>query len=103
MATQRQEPNVMSKPQAKQRAAKLRAEINRLRYRYHVLDDPSVTDAVYDSLTNELRQIEVRYPDLVTTDSPTQRVGGVPLDKFSKVRHALPMLSLNDAFSADEV
>ena len=66
----------MNKPEAKIRAQKLREEINDLRYRYHVLDDPEVTDEVYDSLTQELRKIEKEFPDLVAADSPTQRVGG---------------------------
>ncbi len=89
--------------QARDRAKKLRETINDLRYRYHVLDDPSVTDAVYDSLTNELKKIEEQYPELQTPDSPTQRVGGEPLNKFRKVAHHHPMLSLNDAFSQEEV
>ena len=88
---------------AAKRAEKLRATINDLRYRYHVLNDPSVTDEVYDSLTRELRFIEDKYPELITPDSPTQRVGGAPLDKFQKVSHRTPMLSLNDAFSVAEL
>lgn len=87
---------------AKIRAAKLHSEINDLRYRYHVLDDPAVTDEVYDSLTAELREIEKQFPDLVTPDSPTQRVGGKPLAKFKKVKHRSPMLSLNDSFGREE-
>ncbi|MEX0594588.1 MAG: NAD-dependent DNA ligase LigA [Patescibacteria group bacterium] len=86
-----------------QRVRKLRETINDLRYRYHVLDDPAVTDSVYDSLTNELKKIETEFPELETPDSPTQRVGGAPLDKFRKVAHHHPMLSLNDAFSREEV
>ncbi len=93
----------LSFDQAKDRAIKLRQTINDLRYRYHVLDDPKVTDAVYDSLTNELKKIEEQFPELLTPDSPTQRVGGEPLDKFRKVPHFHPMLSLNDAFSQDDV
>lgn len=93
----------MNKQEVKTRAKKLRDEINDLRYRYHVLDDPKVTDEIYDSLTAELRQIEKVYPELITPDSPTRRVGGEPLLKFKKVRHAERMLSLNDAFSAQEV
>ena len=93
----------MDKKQAKNRAIKLRHEINDLRYRYHVLDDPAVTDEVYDSLTAELKAIEKQFPDLVTPDSPTQRVGGKVLDKFQKVQHMQRMLSLNDAFSAEEM
>ena len=88
---------------AKQRAQKLRDEINDLRYRYHVLDDPAVTDEVYDSLTQELKAIEEQYPALLTSDSPTQRIGGEAVDKFRKVRHGSPMLSLGDAFSEAEM
>lgn len=88
--------------EASRRAEKLRQTIDDYRYRYHVLDDPSVTDAIYDSLTRELKQIEEEYPDLLTADSPTQRVGGAPLEKFRKVSHSSPMLSLNDAFSPNE-
>ncbi|MCR4307747.1 MAG: NAD-dependent DNA ligase LigA, partial [Candidatus Berkelbacteria bacterium] len=72
-------------------------------HHYYVLDEPSVTDAVYDSLARELKQIEAEYPDLLTADSPTQRVGGEPLSKFQKITHDTPMLSLNDAFSEGEV
>ncbi len=93
----------MNRTQAAERAKKLRNEINELRYRYHVLDDPAVTDEVYDSLTAELREIEKRYPQLITPDSPTQRVGGRPLDKFEKVRHLERMLSLTDAFDEEEL
>ncbi len=89
--------------QAKIRAKKLKSEINDLRYRYHVLDDPAVTDEVYDSLTAELKEIEAKYSELLTPDSPTQRVGGRPLDKFRKVRHRSGMLSLNDAFDFAEL
>ncbi len=93
----------MEKRQAEERIKKLRAEINKYRYEYHVLDEPSVTDEIYDSLTDELRGLEEKFPDLVTPDSPTQRVGGKPLKSFVKVRHERPMLSFNDAFSAEEM
>ena len=93
----------MDSKSAKIRAEKLRNEINDLRYRYHVLDDPKVTDEVYDSLTEELKEIERMYPELVTPDSPTQRVGGKPLEKFQKIRHDARMLSLNDAFTREEM
>ena len=82
----------MNKQEARQRAAKLRLEINDLRYKYHVLDVPGVTDEVYDSLTAELRAIESKFPELVTPDSPTQRVGGKPLAKFKKIQHLQRML-----------
>lgn len=96
-------PKELSFEQASNRAEKLKKTIRDYRYRYHVLNDPKVTDNIYDSLTNELKVIEERFPDLLTPDSPTQRVGGVPLDKFRKVSHKYPMLSLNDSFSEDEV
>lgn len=88
---------------AQDRAAKLRELIDEFRYQYHVLDDPTVSDEVYDSLTVELREIEHEFPELVTPDSPTQRVGGVPLEKFEKVRHIAPMLSLNDVFNKEDI
>lgn len=93
----------MTRQEAKIRAEKLREEINDLRYRYHVLSDPAVTDEVYTSLTQELREIEERFPDLITGDSPTQRVGGKPLEEFKKVQHQVPMLSFHDAFSEEEM
>lgn len=92
-----------SKEQAKARVEKLRRLINGLLYRYHVLDDPAVTDDAYDALFHELQTLERRFPDFATPDSPTQRVGGEPLKKFRKVEHATPMLSLNDAFHPNEV
>ncbi|MBI5037298.1 MAG: NAD-dependent DNA ligase LigA [Candidatus Kerfeldbacteria bacterium] len=88
---------------ARQRVKQLRAEINRHRYQYHVLDRQEISDAALDSLKHELQQLEERYPELITPDSPTQRVGGKPLDDFKKVHHEHPMLSLNDVFAAGEV
>lgn len=88
---------------AHERAAKLRELIDELRYQYHVLDEPTVSDQVFDSLTVELRQLEAKYPEFVTPDSPTQRVGGKPLEKFGKVKHIAPMLSLNDVFSKEDI
>ncbi len=93
----------MDKTQAKQRIEILKKEIERNRYLYHVLDKPRVSDAIDDSLKHELKKLEDEYPDLITPDSPTQRVGGEPLDKFKKVFHNKPMLSLNDVFSFDEL
>jgi len=87
------------KQEAKKRIAKLKREIMHHRYLYHVLDRQEISDAALDSLKKELYDLESRFPDLVTPDSPTQRVGGEPLDKFVKVSHTEPMLSLNDAFS----
>jgi DNA ligase (NAD+) len=83
--------------------ARLRADIERHNYRYHVLDDPEISDAEYDRLIAELRRIEAEHPELVVPDSPTQRVGGSPVAAFAQVRHRLPMLSLDNAFAADEV
>ena len=86
----------------KQRAAALRNEINRFSYEYNVLDAPSVSDAVYDSLFAELKNIEANYPELITPDSPTQRIAAAPLDKFEKYTHKTRMISILDSFSDDE-
>lgn len=93
----------MTKAEAKKRIAKLRKVIEHHRYLYHVLDKPEVSDAAFDSLKHELYKLEKQYPDLITPDSPTQRVGGKPLDKFRKVRHLKPMLSLEDVFNEKEL
>jgi len=85
------------------RAAELRALIDRHAHRYHVLDAPEISDAEYDRLFRELVDLEAAHPELMTADSPTQRVGGAPLDSFTKVRHTTQMLSLDNAFSAAEV
>ncbi len=68
----------------KSRVEKLRAQIDDLRYRYHVLNDPEVTDAMYDGLMDELRKLEEKHPEIITPDTPTRRIGSVPLDKFEK-------------------
>jgi DNA ligase (NAD+) len=88
---------------AKVRVEELRERLNYHSYRYHVLDDPEVSDAEYDELMNELRGLEERFPELVTPDSPTQRVGATPTDLFAPVQHRTPMLSLDNAFSSDEL
>ncbi|MDO8593066.1 MAG: NAD-dependent DNA ligase LigA [bacterium] len=93
----------MNKPTAKKRLDKLKQEIEKYRYAYHVLDKPLISDAALDSLKNELEKLERQFPDLVTPDSPTQRVAGAPLNKFKKVRHSAPMMSLYDAFSPDDM
>jgi len=93
----------MDRAQAKARIDQLRAEIERHDYRYYVLDAPTVPDAEYDRLMRELQQLEQAYPELVTAESPTQRVGGQPLAGFVEVRHAIPMLSLGNAFSEEEI
>ena len=85
------------------RAAELRAELTEHGHRYYVLDDPSVTDDVYDALLDELRAIEAEHPELLTPDSPTQRVGGEPVSHLEKVRHLQPMLSLANARSEEEL
>src|SRR3989344_8672446 len=97
------EVDKVTKKEATLRTRKLREQISDLRYRYHVLNDPKVTDEVYQSLTEELKVIEARYPDLVTPDSPTQRVAGQPLPKFKKVKHGVRQWSLNDAFSEQDL
>jgi DNA ligase (NAD+) len=87
----------------KARAEQLRALLHHYNYRYHALDDPEVPDAEYDRLMVELRKLEAEHPELSTRDSPTQRVGAAPLAAFGTVRHRLPMLSLDNAFSDEEV
>jgi len=93
----------MHKIEAKKRVEKLREQIEDLRYRYHVLDDPKVTDDIYESLQRELIALEEDYPDLRDEYSPTNRIAGKPLDKFVKVKHDVRMLSLNDVFSKEEL
>ncbi len=92
-----------SKQEAKQRIEKLRREIDKYRYEYHVLDRPEVSDEVYDSLMRELRELEKGYPEFRSPDSPSQRIGGKPLEKFEKVRHLHRQWSLDDAFSFEEL
>lgn len=89
--------------QPEQRAKELRELLARYSYEYHVLDKPSVDDAVYDSLFGELKRIEAEHPELITLDSPTQRVGNEPLGGFKKVEHSHRMLSLNDVFDRNEI
>lgn len=88
---------------AKQRITQLKKTIDHHRYLYHVLDKQEISEAALDSLKHELTQLEEQFPDLVTPDSPTQRVGGKPLAGFKKVKHSRPMLSLNDVFSLAEL
>jgi len=91
------------KHEAKTRIAKLSAEIDKLRYKYHVLDDPDVTDEIYDSLMEELRKLEEQFPDLKSPNSPTVRIGGEPLDKFQKVKHEIKQWSFDDVFDSNEL
>jgi DNA ligase (NAD+) len=86
-----------------QRIAELRDELRHHEHLYYVLDKPQITDAAYDALFNELKQLETAHPELVTADSPTQRVGGKPAEGFTKVAHSRPMLSLDNAYSAEEL
>ncbi len=94
---------MMTQNQSKARIKELRSLLQAYSHSYHVLDAPIVTDAVYDSLFSELKKLESEFPDLVTTDSPTQRVGGELLGGFKKVQHSTRMLSLNDVFDRKEV
>ncbi len=91
------------KKEIKSRIDKLCREIDKYRYEYHVLDQPEVSDEIYDSLMRELRSLEKKYPEFKSPDSPSQRIGGEPLEKFEKVRHKHRQWSLDDAFSFDEV
>jgi len=95
----------MSKPShaAADKILRLRRDIEQHNYRYHVLDDPLISDAEYDRLFRRLVELEKKHPELVTPDSPTQKVGGPPLERFSTVRHSLPMLSLNNAMDPQEL
>lgn len=94
---------IMSKQLVDTRLNSLRSQLQQYAYEYYVLDKPSISDAVYDGLMQELKKIEHDYPDLITPDSPTQRVGGQPLEQFSKMQHSSRMLSLNDVFSQEDV
>ena len=89
-------------PEILDRIQKLRDQIHYHNYRYHVLDDPVISDAEFDRLMQELQKFEDEFPELVTPDSPTQRVGAKPLEKFETVPHRVPMLSLENAFSEAE-
>ncbi|WP_110686323.1 NAD-dependent DNA ligase LigA [Salinicola aestuarinus] len=88
---------------ARQRAETLHRQLDDANYHYYVEDDPRLTDIEYDTLLRELQQLEAQYPDLVTPESPTQRVGAAPADRFEEVSHAVPMLSLDNAFDEEEL
>ncbi len=92
----------MDKKAAKERIEKLRKAINKYRYSYHVLDKSEISDEALDALKKELFDLEQQFSDLVTPDSPTQRVAGEPLAEFKKVKHVVKMISLNDAFSEED-
>ncbi|MDZ7294277.1 MAG: NAD-dependent DNA ligase LigA, partial [candidate division KSB1 bacterium] len=93
----------MEREQARQRIEELRQQIHYHNYRYYVLDAPEISDAEYDRLMRELIELEREFPDLVTPDSPTQRVGAPPLEAFEAVPHAVPMLSLDNAMNEEEL
>ena len=90
-------------PEPTQRITELREQLRYHNYRYYVLDDPIASDAEYDALMRELRALEQAHPGLVTPDSPTQRVGGAASEKFAKVQHPVPMLSLGNAFDENDL
>ena len=92
-----------SPEEAQKKIAELKAQINHHNYRYYVLDSPEISDAEYDVLLRELQQLEAQYPQFLTADSPTQRVGAEPLEAFGVVEHPTPLLSLGNAFSGDEL
>ena len=99
--------NSMSKPlenimSLQQQIDTLRQDLRRYEYEYHVLDNPTIPDAEYDRLFHQLKALEAAHPELITADSPTQRVGAKPLSGFAQIRHEIPMLSLDNAFSDEE-
>src|SRR5207302_10520707 len=87
----------------KTRIGALKEKVRHHEHRYYVLDDPEISDAEFDLLMQDLKQLEVEHPELITPDSPTQRVGGKPREGFAKVRHSRPMLSLDNTFSQEEL
>jgi DNA ligase (NAD+) len=93
----------MTEPAVARKIEKLRNELRRHEHLYYVLDAPEISDAEYDALMNELKKLEAAHPELVTPDSPTQRVGGKPAEGFRKAQHSRPMLSLDNAYSAEEL
>ena len=101
--TPKHNPSKMTQAVAAKRAETLRRRIEHHNYRYHVLDDPEVSDAAFDDLTVELRAIEEKWPELITPDSPTQRVGGRPRDGFATLRHETPMRSLLSVYAEAEM
>ena len=95
--------STMTRAEAARRAEALRRDIERHNYRYYVLDQPEISDAEYDGFLLELRAIEEKWPDLISPESPTQRVGGQPREGFATVRHETPMRSLLSIFVEDEM
>src|SRR5690625_4474844 len=93
----------MNQTEAKEKIAELSDLLKQYSHEYYVLDKPSVSDAVYDTFFNELRDLEAQFPELISSDSPTQRVGTEPLSAFDKVEHDIPMLSLSNAFDEQDL
>ena len=93
----------MPTPVPQKRVAELREQLEKANYEYYILDQPSLDDAAYDALLRELQDLEAKHPELVTPESPTQRVGTAPSTRFAPVEHAHPMLSLSNAFDEAEV
>jgi len=93
----------MTDPSIIQRVKELRQALHRHNYRYYVLDDPEISDAEYDRMMQELMKLEADFPDLMSQDSPTLRVGALPLDKFETIEHSFPMLSLENAFNDQDI
>src|ERR1700753_4132680 len=95
----------VKKPTGKvlKRVEELRTELRRHEHLYHVMDAPEISDAAYDALMNELKKLEAEHTELVTPDSPTQRVGGKPAEEFKKVAHSRPMRTLDNAYTEDEL
>ena len=93
----------MDRNEAIQRVKELRKIIEQHNYYYYVKDNPEISDYEYDQLMQELIHIETEFPELLTPDSPTQRVGGAPLESFEKVEHSIPMLSLSNAFDEQDL
>src|SRR5690606_20857332 len=89
--------------EAKKEWKKLAEEVRRHNDLYYRHDNPEISDAEYDALFRKLQELEKQFPELATPDSPTQKVGAAPLEKFAKVKHSVPMLSLNNAFDEEEV
>ncbi|HLB58068.1 MAG TPA: NAD-dependent DNA ligase LigA, partial [Gammaproteobacteria bacterium] len=94
---------MMIPPAIMQEVEKIREQLNEHNYRYYALDDPVISDAEYDQLLKKLHDLEKQYPSLITRDSPTQRVGSAPLKEFAEVHHTIPMLSLENAFTTEDV
>jgi len=94
---------VENSTQVPERIEQLRAQLKHHNYRYYVLDNPEISDAEYDTLMRELKQLEAAYPSLLTPDSPTQRVGAAPVEAFGVVGHPLPLLSLGNVFDREEL